>query len=154
MTCGATTGLPENFPNRDINIKSMPRSKYIRYLEHRGIFIPKRVAHWELEPNAYVELLVSDRRVACTAIECICEKGRDFSTKTGTSEIIKCITCGGRAIHTGCSDLQEDNVYICGGTNSIVFIRFYYSHAPIIQYTYLFYRLLHSKSVSRFLQHT
>lgn len=121
MSCGAETGSPKDFPGRDINIKSMPRKEYIRYLAHRGIFIPKRMAKWELEPNAYVELRDSGR-VACHANKCLCEKGPDFSQKTGTWEIIKCITCGGRGIHTGCTELQEGDAFICDGTSSIVFI--------------------------------
>ncbi|KAG7233451.1 hypothetical protein INR49_007019 [Caranx melampygus] len=46
-----------------------------------GIYIPERDASWELEENAYSELLEVYRR--CDALTCLCGDGRSHSAKTG-----------------------------------------------------------------------
>ncbi|KAM7376450.1 hypothetical protein PAMP_006183 [Pampus punctatissimus] len=48
-----------------------------------GIFIPERDASWELEANAFSELLEVYRR--CDASICLCDNGRTYSAKTGPS---------------------------------------------------------------------
>lgn len=122
MSCGSKKGLPDQNHTAKRNKKndiSMPRAEYIRFLEHRGIFVPQEDPNWETEPHAYAELLPSNFHLDCDATKCLCENGRDFSEKTGSWEIVKCITCGGRGIHMGCFE-SEDCGYICAGTNSIV----------------------------------
>lgn len=116
LSCGTKKGSPEEFlAECDKNVLRMPRKEYIRFLEHRGIFVPKRMAIWELEPNAYAELLPCNLRLVCEANKCLCEKGRDFSEEIGAWEMIKCITCGGHGIHFDCCDTPECG-YICKGT--------------------------------------
>nr|XP_020442049.1 G2/M phase-specific E3 ubiquitin-protein ligase isoform X2 [Monopterus albus] len=48
-----------------------------------GIYIPERDASWELEPNAYAELLEVYKR--CDALTCLCSNGRTYSAKIGPS---------------------------------------------------------------------
>ncbi|CAF89650.1 unnamed protein product [Tetraodon nigroviridis] len=94
-----------------------------------GIFIPERDASWELEADAYSDLLEVYRR--CDAEECLCSHGRAHSAKTGYGraaaaaggprkrpsdrlrlvcfswfEVIRCRLCGSRGTHRRCSRLR------------------------------------------------
>uniref|UniRef100_H3CA88 G2/M-phase specific E3 ubiquitin protein ligase n=1 Tax=Tetraodon nigroviridis TaxID=99883 RepID=H3CA88_TETNG len=69
-----------------------------------GIFIPERDASWELEADAYSDLLEVYRR--CDAEECLCSHGRAHSAKTGWFEVIRCRLCGSRGTHRRCSRLR------------------------------------------------
>ncbi|KAM7403780.1 hypothetical protein PAMA_004287 [Pampus argenteus] len=69
-----------------------------------GIFIPERDASWELEANAFSELLEVYRR--CDALICLCDNGRTYSAKTGWFEVIRCRLCGSRGTHRKCSELK------------------------------------------------
>lgn len=71
-----------------------------------GIYIPERDASWELEANAFSELLEVYNR--CDALSCLCEKGRAHSAKSGWFEVIRCRLCGSTGTHRRCSDLQVD----------------------------------------------
>ncbi|XP_070698572.1 PHD finger protein 7-like [Pempheris klunzingeri] len=71
-----------------------------------GIFIPERDASWELEAEAYAELLVVYRR--CDALTCLCNDGRTHSAKSGWFEVIRCRLCGSRGTHRKCSGLESD----------------------------------------------
>ncbi|KAK2892291.1 G2/M phase-specific E3 ubiquitin-protein ligase isoform X1 [Channa argus] len=71
-----------------------------------GIYIPERDASWELEANAYSELLEVYKR--CDALTCLCESGRTHSAKTGWFELIRCRLCGSRGTHKKCSGLRLD----------------------------------------------
>ncbi|XP_070698354.1 G2/M phase-specific E3 ubiquitin-protein ligase-like [Pempheris klunzingeri] len=71
-----------------------------------GIFIPERDASWELEAEAYSELLVVYRR--CDALTCLCNDGRTHSAKSGWFEVIRCRLCGSRGTHRKCSGLESD----------------------------------------------
>lgn len=125
LSCGAKDDEPKELTAEQTkkNIGSMPRSEYIRFLEHRGVFVPKRMPAWELDTNAYAELLPINLHLDCEATECFCENGRDYSEETGSWEIVKCLTCGGRGMHMGCFE-TEDVSFICKGTDSIVFACF------------------------------
>lgn len=69
-----------------------------------GIYIPERDASWELEANAYSELLEVYTR--CDALNCICPNGRTHSAKSGWLEVVRCRLCGSRGTHRKCSGLK------------------------------------------------
>ncbi|XP_056152276.1 G2/M phase-specific E3 ubiquitin-protein ligase [Lampris incognitus] len=69
-----------------------------------GIHIPQRDASWELEANAYEELLEVYQH--CDAPICVCSIGRKHSAKTGWFEILRCRLCGSRGTHRKCSELR------------------------------------------------
>ncbi|XP_040915885.1 G2/M phase-specific E3 ubiquitin-protein ligase [Toxotes jaculatrix] len=69
-----------------------------------GIYIPERDASWELEANAYSELLEVYKR--CDALTCLCNDGPTHSAKTGWFEVIRCRLCGSRGTHRKCSGLK------------------------------------------------
>ncbi|XP_044022635.1 G2/M phase-specific E3 ubiquitin-protein ligase isoform X2 [Siniperca chuatsi] len=71
-----------------------------------GIYIPERDASWELEANAYSELLQVYKR--CDALTCLCSDGRTHSAKTGWFEVIRCRLCGSGGTHRKCSGLKLD----------------------------------------------
>ncbi|XP_037826344.1 reticulocyte binding protein 2 homolog b [Lucilia sericata] len=67
-------------------------------LPARGIFIPNQDAAWELEPNAFAELL--ERPNECAAQECKNRKGRKASSDL--NPFVMCSTCGSTAMHRQC----------------------------------------------------
>ncbi|XP_063765618.1 G2/M phase-specific E3 ubiquitin-protein ligase isoform X2 [Eleginops maclovinus] len=71
-----------------------------------GIYIPERDASWELEANAYSELL--EVYMHCDASTCVCNKGRTRSYKSGWFEVIRCRLCGSTGTHRKCSGLRID----------------------------------------------
>ncbi|KAM3593985.1 uncharacterized protein V6R79_000255 [Siganus canaliculatus] len=71
-----------------------------------GIYIPERDASWELEANAYSELLEVYNQ--CDAPDCVCSEGRTHSAKSGWFEVIRCRLCGSRGTHRRCSGLRLD----------------------------------------------
>ncbi|XP_037550720.1 G2/M phase-specific E3 ubiquitin-protein ligase [Nematolebias whitei] len=71
-----------------------------------GIYIPERDASWELEANAFSELLEVHRR--CDSLTCLCNNGRTYCAKTGWFELIRCRLCGSTGTHRKCSGLQVD----------------------------------------------
>lgn len=76
-------------------------------MKKRGIFIPDRDAAWELETNAYQDLMSLSQ--TCEAPICLCKNGRTFGRKNWTYEL--CSSCGFTAIHTKCLGDEED--FIC-----------------------------------------
>ncbi|XP_030644233.1 G2/M phase-specific E3 ubiquitin-protein ligase [Chanos chanos] len=68
-----------------------------------GIHIPERDASWELEENAYGELLQVYQQ--CDAAKCHCSRGRKHSARSGKFEVIRCKYCGSRGTHRRCSNL-------------------------------------------------
>uniref|UniRef100_A0A8C2XFB8 G2/M-phase specific E3 ubiquitin protein ligase n=1 Tax=Cyclopterus lumpus TaxID=8103 RepID=A0A8C2XFB8_CYCLU len=77
-----------------------------------GIFIPERDASWELEANAYSELLEVYKR--CDALVCLSRDGRSHSAKTGWFEVVRCRLCGSSGTHRKCSGLKLDTkVWAC-----------------------------------------
>lgn len=71
-----------------------------------GIYIPERDASWELEANAYSELLEVYTR--CDSVTCLCNSGRTYSATKGWFEVIRCCLCGSRGTHRKCSGLKLD----------------------------------------------
>lgn len=83
-------------------------------LTYKGIFIPDRDAAWELEPNAFAELL--ERPNKCSAIDCHAEGGRESQTKR--NELVICSTCGSAAIHRRCMTVQMKD-FLCHECSSL-----------------------------------
>ncbi|XP_039641028.1 G2/M phase-specific E3 ubiquitin-protein ligase [Perca fluviatilis] len=75
-------------------------------MQRMGIYIPERDASWELEENAYSELL--EVYMHCDALTCLCSDGRTRSAKKGWFEVIRCRLCGSRGTHRKCSALKLD----------------------------------------------
>lgn len=67
-----------------------------------GIYIPQQDAAWELEENAFQDLLF--RHEQCDASVCLCPKGRKHHTKTSQWRLILCEDCGSQGRHIGCED--------------------------------------------------
>ncbi|CAO2586240.1 G2/M phase-specific E3 ubiquitin-protein ligase, partial [Lemmus lemmus] len=69
-----------------------------------GIHIPEKDASWELEENAYEDLLHSHNR--CDVRRCHCKKGRDYNEPNSKWEVKRCQCCGSSGTHVACSSLQ------------------------------------------------
>lgn len=69
-----------------------------------GIHIPEKDASWELEENAYEDLLQSHNR--CDVRRCHCKKGRDYNEPNSKWEVKRCQCCGSSGTHVACSSLQ------------------------------------------------
>ncbi|XP_005177404.3 uncharacterized protein LOC101897555 [Musca domestica] len=74
-----------------------------------GIFIPNQDAAWELEPNAFAELL--ERPNECSAIECENREGRRHSS--AANPLLLCRTCGSTAVHKKCLPKSDKNRFHC-----------------------------------------
>ncbi|KAM6973271.1 G2/M phase-specific E3 ubiquitin-protein ligase [Aplochiton taeniatus] len=73
-----------------------------------GIHIPERDASWEMEENAYGELLQVHQH--CDALKCLSHNGRSHTAKTGQVlvwfEVVRCTLCGSSGTHRKCSALS------------------------------------------------
>nr|XP_061798722.1 G2/M phase-specific E3 ubiquitin-protein ligase-like [Nerophis lumbriciformis] len=88
------------------------KDEYQQEMLRMGIYIPERDASWELETNAYADLL--EVYMHCDAHECLCVNGRAHSAKTGWFQAIRCLLCGSRGTHRKCSGLKVDtNDWAC-----------------------------------------
>ncbi|XP_059734982.1 G2/M phase-specific E3 ubiquitin-protein ligase isoform X8 [Bos javanicus] len=78
-----------------------------------GIHIPEKDASWELEENAYQELLQHYEH--CDVRRCRCKEGRDYNVPDSKWEIKRCQCCGSSGTHLACSSLQswEQNWECC-----------------------------------------
>ncbi|XP_063804223.1 G2/M phase-specific E3 ubiquitin-protein ligase isoform X2 [Pseudophryne corroboree] len=74
---------------------------------HMGIHIPERDAAWELEENAFQELLVRYQR--CDVEKCICRKGREYNKLESKWEVVRCQCCGSSGAHMACASIQQVN---------------------------------------------
>lgn len=81
--------------------------KFRNSMQHLGIFIPEQDASWELEPNAYQELLY--RYNKCDAEECKCPNGRNHQVDNTRWEIVLCKSCGSAGMHVACGKLRFYN---------------------------------------------
>jgi hypothetical protein len=72
-----------------------------------GIYIPEQDAAWELEPNAFQDLLHRHNR--CDAKHCVCPEGRSHAMVGTRWELVLCRYCGAQGIHVGCGDLKWSN---------------------------------------------
>ncbi|XP_069772800.1 G2/M phase-specific E3 ubiquitin-protein ligase [Narcine bancroftii] len=70
-----------------------------------GIHIPEKDASWELEENAFQELLQRYQR--CDAKRCLCKVGREYAEPEGKWEIVLCKYCGSSGTHLACSLLAS-----------------------------------------------
>lgn len=91
---------------------SKRNDKYVKQIRKRGVFVPDQDAEWEQSQNAYASLLFQYN--SCDAKVCLCKKGRNFLRKRCRSKwfLLKCIYCGSRGIHFGCSP-TDMKVYKC-----------------------------------------
>lgn len=78
-------------------------------------FIYFRDAEWELEPQAFSELL--ERPTKCEAVICKCTEGRDYSDEFSW-KTTRCRSCGSLACHVLCMDGQLN--YLCELCTKIV----------------------------------
>ncbi|XP_076983153.1 G2/M phase-specific E3 ubiquitin-protein ligase isoform X1 [Tamandua tetradactyla] len=70
-----------------------------------GIHIPEKDASWELEENAYQELLQHHER--CDVRRCRCKEGREYNEPDSKWEIKRCQCCGSSGTHLACSSLRS-----------------------------------------------
>nr|XP_031534763.1 G2/M phase-specific E3 ubiquitin-protein ligase isoform X3 [Vicugna pacos] len=70
-----------------------------------GIHIPEKDASWELEENAYQDLLQHYEH--CDVRRCRCKEGRDYNVPDSKWEIKRCQCCGSSGTHLACSSLQS-----------------------------------------------
>ncbi|XP_023607318.1 G2/M phase-specific E3 ubiquitin-protein ligase isoform X2 [Myotis lucifugus] len=70
-----------------------------------GIHIPEKDASWELEENAYQELLQHYEH--CDVRRCRCKEGRDYNVPNSKWEIKRCQSCGSSGTHLACSSLRS-----------------------------------------------
>uniref|UniRef100_A0A8D2DR68 G2/M phase-specific E3 ubiquitin-protein ligase n=1 Tax=Sciurus vulgaris TaxID=55149 RepID=A0A8D2DR68_SCIVU len=70
-----------------------------------GIHIPEKDASWELEENAYQDLLQHYER--CDVRRCRCKEGREYNAPDSKWEIKRCQCCGSSGTHLACSSLRS-----------------------------------------------
>ncbi|KAK1160563.1 G2/M phase-specific E3 ubiquitin-protein ligase-like [Acipenser oxyrinchus oxyrinchus] len=95
------------------------KDKFQQEMLRMGIYIPERDASWELEENAYSELLQSYQH--CDVRHCFCRKGREYSQPGSKWEIVRCQYCGSRGTHRSCSSLKrlQEN-WVCTECRAII----------------------------------
>ncbi|XP_022248830.1 G2/M phase-specific E3 ubiquitin-protein ligase-like, partial [Limulus polyphemus] len=92
------------------NNKDLFNMEMLKY----GIHIPEQDASWELEQNAFQDLL--ERYCHCDAIHCICPNGRNFSSKGSEWEIMVCSSCGSQGCHVLCKEPSTQPFsWMCSG---------------------------------------
>ncbi|NXX91856.1 G2E3 ligase, partial [Centropus bengalensis] len=79
--------------------------KFQKEMLRMGIHIPERDASWELEENAYQDLLQCYQH--CDIRRCLCKKGRDYHEPDSKWEIKRCQCCGSRGTHLACSSMKS-----------------------------------------------
>ncbi|XP_012920760.1 G2/M phase-specific E3 ubiquitin-protein ligase isoform X2 [Heterocephalus glaber] len=85
-----------------------------------GIHIPEKDASWELEENAYQELLEPYER--CDIRRCRCKEGRDYNAPDSKWEIKRCQCCGSSGTHLACSSLRSwEQNWECLECRSIIY---------------------------------
>ncbi|XP_006890028.1 PREDICTED: G2/M phase-specific E3 ubiquitin-protein ligase-like [Elephantulus edwardii] len=85
-----------------------------------GIYIPEKDASWELEENAYQELLQHYER--CDVRRCRCKEGREYSAPDSKWEIKRCQCCGSSGTHLACSSLRSwEQHWECLECRSIIY---------------------------------
>ncbi|KAM5129182.1 G2/M phase-specific E3 ubiquitin-protein ligase [Mantella aurantiaca] len=85
---------------------------------HMGIHIPERDASWEMEENAFQELLVRYQR--CDVKKCVCRLGREYSEPESKWEIVCCQCCGSSGTHMACSLVDHMNqTWECSDCRSV-----------------------------------
>ncbi|XP_015912803.2 G2/M phase-specific E3 ubiquitin-protein ligase-like [Parasteatoda tepidariorum] len=85
-------------------------STFVEEMKVYGVCIPNKDASWELESNAFNELLY---RPKCGASECSCYRGREHDGK-GSWSLLACAVCGADATHKHCGNLKKsDKIWRC-----------------------------------------
>ncbi|GFR26450.1 hypothetical protein TNCT_678442 [Trichonephila clavata] len=79
-------------------------SDFLREVEFYGICIPEKDASWELEENAFQDLLY---RPECGAKNCYCANGRKYNGKSSWV-LLTCLCCGSVARHRHCANLKNN----------------------------------------------
>ncbi|XP_018010558.1 uncharacterized protein LOC108667956 [Hyalella azteca] len=83
------------------------KNRFILTMQNFGIYVPEQDASWELEPNAFNDLL--QRPVDCMAPICMCPNGRSHKEENTSWELQYCRLCGSQAIHSRCQLLVGCN---------------------------------------------
>ncbi|XP_071414100.1 G2/M phase-specific E3 ubiquitin-protein ligase isoform X1 [Pithys albifrons albifrons] len=81
------------------------KDKFQKEMLRMGIYIPERDASWELEENAYQELLQCYQH--CDVRRCLCKEGRNYNEPDSKWEIKRCQYCGSRGTHLACSCMKS-----------------------------------------------
>uniref|UniRef100_A0A8C2YF64 G2/M-phase specific E3 ubiquitin protein ligase n=1 Tax=Coturnix japonica TaxID=93934 RepID=A0A8C2YF64_COTJA len=81
------------------------KDKFQKEMLRMGIHIPEKDASWELEDNAYQDLLQCYQH--CDVRRCLCKNGRDYNKPDSKWEIKRCQSCGSRGTHLACSSLKS-----------------------------------------------
>ncbi|KFU86787.1 G2/M phase-specific E3 ubiquitin-protein ligase, partial [Chaetura pelagica] len=81
------------------------KDKFQKEMLRMGIHIPEKDASWELEENAYQDLLQCYQH--CDIKRCRCKKGRDYNEPDSKWEIKRCQSCGSRGTHLACSYMKS-----------------------------------------------
>ncbi|NXG20360.1 G2E3 ligase, partial [Grallaria varia] len=81
------------------------KDKFQKEMLRMGIYIPERDASWELEENAYQDLLQCYQH--CDVKRCRCKEGRDYNEPDSKWEIKRCQSCGSRGTHLACSSMKS-----------------------------------------------
>ncbi|KAM3918636.1 G2/M phase-specific E3 ubiquitin-protein ligase [Leptodactylus fuscus] len=93
------------------------RDMFQKEMLHMGIHIPERDASWELEENAFQDLLVHHQR--CDVQKCLCRNGRDYNIPDSKWEIVRCQCCGASGTHIACSLIEQNQTWECAECRSI-----------------------------------
>ncbi|NXL91943.1 G2E3 ligase, partial [Alectura lathami] len=81
------------------------KDKFQKEMLRMGIHIPEKDASWELEENAYQDLLQCYQH--CDIRRCLCKEGRDYNEPDSKWEIKRCQSCGSRGTHLACSSMKS-----------------------------------------------
>ncbi|XP_070571064.1 uncharacterized protein [Ptychodera flava] len=84
------------------------KDRFYKEMLEFGIYVPEQDASWELEENAFQELL--ERHSKCDVADCICPDGRNYSRNRSKWEIVICQTCGSSGTHLKCSNLKSSSI--------------------------------------------
>ncbi|XP_078418992.1 G2/M phase-specific E3 ubiquitin-protein ligase isoform X2 [Cetorhinus maximus] len=81
------------------------KDEFQKEMLRMGIHIPEKDASWELEENAFQELLHRYQR--CDARRCLCKNGREYAEPDSKWDIVLCKYCGSSGTHLACSLLAS-----------------------------------------------
>uniref|UniRef100_UPI00398E42A3 G2/M phase-specific E3 ubiquitin-protein ligase isoform X1 n=2 Tax=Pristiophorus japonicus TaxID=55135 RepID=UPI00398E42A3 len=81
------------------------KDEFQKEMLRMGIHVPEKDASWELEENAFQELLQRYQR--CDARRCLCKNGREYIEPDSKWDIVLCKYCGSSGTHLSCSLLAS-----------------------------------------------
>lgn len=79
---------------------------YQRFICRSGVYIPHRDFSWEQDPNAFDYTL----EFSCTALECVCPNGPEFTDDSESWRFKNCSYCGSSPVHNLC---RPEKPYAC-----------------------------------------